>query len=205
MSKSKSSKRWLQEHFKDVYVKQAQREGYPSRSAYKLLEIQQKDHLIQPGMIVVDLGAAPGGWSMVAKKLVGEQGQVFSLDLLPLETNIDTTFIQGDFTDQMVLNQLLENIGDQSVEVVLSDMAPNLSGVKGIDQPRAIYLCELALDFACQVLKPKGSFLVKVFQGEGSEQYLKTLRQAFAHVVIRKPKSSRSRSNEIYVLAQSKL
>ncbi len=164
MAKSKSSKRWLQEHHHDMYVKQAQLDGYPSRSAYKLLEIQQKDHLLQLGMIVVDLGAAPGGWSMVAKKCVGAKGQVFALDILPMESIPEVIFIQGDFTQQATLDQLLTQLNQQKVDVVLSDMAPNLSGMKAIDQPKAMYLAELACDFALQHLKPDGNFLVKVFQ-----------------------------------------
>lgn len=203
MPRSKSSKHWLKEHFSDPYVKQAQTEGYPSRSAYKLLEIQQKDQLISPGMIVVDLGAAPGGWSVVSRDLVGKKGQVFALDILPIENIDDVTFIQGDFMEETVLNQLLEKLNGQEIDIVLSDMAPNLSGTKAIDQPKGMYLAELALDFAKQVLKPHGSFLVKVFQGEGFDAYLQAVRAQFKKVVVRKPKASRPRSNEVYLLGKN--
>lgn len=202
MSRSKSSKRWLQEHHGDKYVKMAQQEGYPSRSAYKLLALQEKDHLFRPGMTVVDLGAAPGGWSMVAKKFIGEKGRVFALDILPMDSIEGVHFIQGDFTEEQVLNELLAQIKDQKIDVVLSDMAPNLSGMKAIDQPKAMYLAEIALEFALNHLTPKGIFLVKVFQGREFEAYLKVLRQHFSTVTTRKPDASRARSNEIYLLAK---
>ena len=196
------SKRWLQEHFRDEYVKKAQEEGYPSRAAFKLLEIQLKDKILKSGMTVVDLGAAPGGWSVVARDLVGHRGEVFALDLLPMEDIGGVTFIQGDFTEQAVLDQLLDALGDRKIDVVLSDMAPNLAGRKSIDQPRAMYLVELALDFAQKVLAPGGSFLTKVFQGEGSEAFLAAMKQQFSTVKVRKPKSSRPKSREIYVLGR---
>lgn len=197
-----SSQRWLKEHFDDEYVKRAQKEGYPSRSAYKLLEIQARDHLLKPGMVVVDLGAAPGGWSMVAKRLVGKQGRICALDILPMQALAGVEFIQGDFTQNEVLQQLEQLIGEQKVDVVLCDIAPNLSGSSSIDQPRSMLLAELALDFAKRALKPNGSLLIKVFQGAGVEQLQKELRAAFATIKIRKPKASRARSKEVYFLAQ---
>jgi 23S rRNA (uridine2552-2'-O)-methyltransferase len=196
------SKAWLQEHFSDHYVKKAQSEGYVSRAAYKLLAIQQKDQLIRPGMTVVDLGAAPGGWSQVASKLVGKKGQVIALDILPMEPVAGVEFIQGDFREQSVLEALLQVIGDRQVDVVISDMAPNLSGNKTIDQPRSMYLVELALECAAKLLKPHGSFLAKVFHGSGSEDYIKTVKQHFSLVKSRKPDASRDRSREFYLLAK---
>lgn len=197
-----SSRRWLDEHFNDYYVKKAQKEGYRSRSAYKLLELNERDHLIQAGMKAVDLGAAPGGWTEVLARLVGPKGEVFALDILPMDPIAGVHVIQGDFTQESVFEQLLSQLNQQPIDLVISDMAPNISGIRGIDQPRAMYLAELALDFAIKVLKSEGCFLVKVFQGEGFDEYLKTLRQSFQQVKIRKPKSSRSRSNEVYLLAR---
>lgn len=199
--RSKSSARWLKEHFSDAFVKQAQQKGYRSRAVFKLMEIQEKDHLIKPGMTIVDLGAAPGGWSEIARKHLGQKGRIIALDILPMEPLAGVEFIQGDFTSKEILQQLLRQLGEQPVDLVISDMAPNISGVSDIDQPRIMYLAELALEFAQQVLKPKGNFLVKVFQGEGFEPFLKTLRQHFQKVVVRKPKASRARSNEVYLLA----
>ncbi len=201
MTKSKSSKNWLIEHFKDGYVKQAKEAGYRARSAYKLLEIQQKDHLIQPGMIVVDLGAAPGGWSQVAAALLKGQGQVIALDILPMDPIGGVDFIQGDFTDPQVFDAFLHRLEGRQVDLVLSDMAPNLSGISVTDQARSIYLAELALDFAGRVLKPEGRFLTKVFQGAGLPAYRKALEATFKKVVVRKPKASRDRSAEIYLLS----
>ncbi len=193
---------WMQEHITDYYVKQAKREGYPSRAAYKLLEIQEKDKIIRPGMRIVDLGAAPGGWSSVAIELLGGKGEVIALDCLPMTPPSGVHFIQGDFTENEVLAQLMEYLQNQSIDLVMSDMAPNISGLKSVDQPKSMYLAELAADFAIQTLRPGGLFLIKLFQGEGVDQFLADLRKKFTKVKIRKPKASRSRSPEIYVLAQ---
>ena len=202
MARSKSSKRWLKEHFKDEYVRKAQESGYRSRAVFKLLEIQEKDRIIKPNMVVVDLGAAPGGWSEAARQLVGRNGRVIATDILPIDPIDDVEFLQGDFREEEVLQELLALIGEDRADLVLSDMAPNISGVDAVDQPRAMYLVELALDLARQILKPGGDFLVKVFQGEGSEEYIRALRQDFDKVVIRKPKASRPRSREVYILAR---
>jgi len=202
MARSKSSSRWLKEHFKDEYVRRAQEQGYRSRAVFKLLEVQEKDRILRPGMVVVDLGAAPGGWSEVARQLVGRKGRVIATDILPIDPIEGVEFLEGDFREEAVLAQLLELIGADRADLVLSDMAPNLSGVDAVDQPRAMYLAELALDLARKVLKPGGDFLVKVFQGEGSEEYIRTLRQDFDKVIIRKPKASRPRSREVYILAR---
>ena len=195
-----SSKRWLQEHFKDPYVKKAQEEGYISRAAYKLLEIQQKDKLIKPGMTVVDLGAAPGGWCQVLKQLVGLRGRVIGMDILPVTEVSGIDFIQGDFTEDSCLEALLACLDGATVDVVVSDMAPNMSGHKSIDQPRVMHLIELALDFAQRELRPGGAYLVKAFHGAGLEDYVKTMRQYFKQVKFRKPPASRARSPEIYLL-----
>ena len=201
MAKKKSSKSWLKEHFDDPYVQRAQREGYRSRACYKLLEIQEKDRLIKPGMILVDLGAAPGGWSQVAAQLVGHRGRVIASDILAMDSLADVEFVQGDFTEEAVFGQILAAINGQALDLVISDMAPNMSGMNAVDQPRSMYLVELALDMACQVLRPGGAFLSKVFQGEGFDVYHKALKQSFSRVVMRKPKASRARSREIYALA----
>lgn len=199
------SKRWLREHFSDEYVKKSKDEGYPSRAAYKLLEIQQKDRLIKPGMIVVDLGAAPGGWSMVAAELVGEKGAVIALDILPMAPQAGVEFIQGDFTEQETLDNLLKLVAERSkkglVDLVISDIAPNITGQKSVDQPRALHLVELAYDCAERILKPGGSFLAKIFQGAGVDDFINSLKSQFKDVKIRKPKSSRARSSEVYVRA----
>lgn len=202
MAKSKSSRRWLHEHFNDPYVKRAQQEGQRSRAAYKLLEIQEKDKLLKSGMVVVDLGAAPGGWSVVAKKIVGEAGRVIALDILPMEPIAGVEFIQGDFTDAQVYEDLQNLLQGMPVDVIICDIAPNTSGMKAVDQPKMMYLVELALDFAAHALKPKGSFLVKIFQGEGFDAFLKQLRAGFQQVVVRKPDASRGRSREVYLLAR---
>ena len=202
MARSKSSRQWLNRHFDDDYVKRAQAEGWRSRAVFKLLEIQEKDHLIKPGMNIVDLGAAPGGWSQVAVKLLKGNGLIFALDILPMEPIDGVDFIQGDFREETVTQQLLAKLGDRKIDLVMSDMAPNLSGQKQIDQPRSIYLAELALDFAQQTLAKNGVFLVKVFQGAEFEAYIKTLRTIFQKVVIRKPKASRAASREVYLLAR---
>ncbi|GLP97080.1 23S rRNA (uridine(2552)-2'-O)-methyltransferase RlmE [Paraferrimonas sedimenticola] len=200
-NRSVSSKRWLKEHFDDKYVKEAQKQGLRSRAVFKLDEIQAKDKLIRDGMTVVDLGAAPGGWSQLATKLVGESGQVIACDILPMDPIAGVDFLQGDFREESVLNALLERVGDDKVDVVLSDMAPNMSGNGAVDQPRAMYLVELALDMCHSVLAPNGSFAVKVFQGEGFDQYMKDIRKAFKVVKTRKPDSSRARSREVFVVA----
>ena len=202
MKRSKSSQNWLKRHFDDHYVKEAQKAGYRSRAVFKLLEIQEKDRILKPGMIVVDLGAAPGGWSEIAAPLVGKSGKVFAVDILDIDPIEEVTFIQGDFTEEEVYNSLLEALNGQEVDLVMSDLAPNISGMRTVDQPRAMYLAELSLDFAQSVLKPGGGFLSKIFQGEGSEQYLKLLRESFEKVVIRKPKASRPKSREVYMLAR---
>lgn len=203
MARTRSSARWLREHFADEYVRRAQAEGYRSRAVYKLLEIHDRDLLLRPGMTVVDLGAAPGGWSQVATKLVGGQGRVIALDLLPMEPLAGVEFIQGDFRETEVLERLLAALADRPVDLVLSDMAPNASGIKAVDQPRGLYLAELALDFAGRRLRPGGNFLVKAFQGEGFDAFLKNLRAAFATVAPRKPRASRARSAEQYLLARN--
>ncbi len=202
MARSKTSKKWLQEHFADAFVKKAQKEGYRSRAAYKLLEIQNKDKILKPGMTVVDLGAAPGGWSEVAAKFIQPGGKVVALDILPMDAMPDVVFIQGDFTEEETYNLLLRQVENKPVDVVISDMAPNTSGIKVVDQAKSMYLAELALDFAKQVLKPGGVLVTKVFQGTGFEEFLRDLRAVFKQVKTRKPEASRSRSNEIYLLAK---
>lgn len=202
MARTKTSKQWLKEHFEDEYVKRSQELGYRSRASFKLLEIQDKDRLIRPGMTVVDLGAAPGGWSQVAARLVGAKGRVLASDILPVDPLPGVEFIQGDFTEEAVLAKLLDALGDEGADLVISDMAPNMSGMKGVDQPRAMYLAELALDLARSVLAPGAYFLVKVFHGEGLETYQADLRASFDKVKVRKPAASRARSSEIYLLAE---
>jgi 23S rRNA (uridine2552-2'-O)-methyltransferase len=203
MARSKSSGRWLREHFDDRYVRQAQALGLRSRAAFKLLEIDDRDRLLRPGLTVVDLGAAPGGWSQVVADRVGPQGRVFALDLLAIEPLPGVTLLQGDFTDQALLDRLLERLAGRPVDLVLSDMAPNMSGMKAVDQPRAALLAELALDCARQVLRPGGDLLLKMFQGAGFDPLLAELRAAFAKVVVRKPQASRPRSREVYLLARN--
>ncbi|MFZ1538106.1 MAG: 23S rRNA (uridine(2552)-2'-O)-methyltransferase RlmE [Chromatiaceae bacterium] len=200
-SRSKSSRRWLDRHFSDEYVKRAQQEGYRSRAVFKLLEIQEKDHLLAPGMRVADLGAAPGGWSQIAARLVGDKGRLVALDLLPMDPLPGVTLIQGDFREEESLVQLRAALGGEPLDLVLSDMAPNMSGTAA-DQPRLIYLCELALEFAVQHLKPGGALVIKIFQGEGFDDFLKTLRRHFRQVASRKPKSSRRESRELYLVAR---
>ena len=202
VQRSKSSANWLREHFNDPFVKQAQKDGYRSRASYKLLEIQEKDKLIRPGMSVIDLGAAPGGWSQVTSRLIGGQGRLIASDILEMDSIPDVTFIQGDFTQDEVLQRILEAVGDSHVDLVISDMAPNMSGTPAVDMPRAMFLCELALDLACRVLRPGGDFLIKIFQGEGFDQYLKDVRGKFDKVQMRKPSSSRDRSREQYLLGR---
>ncbi|MCG7899607.1 MAG: 23S rRNA (uridine(2552)-2'-O)-methyltransferase RlmE [Candidatus Thiodiazotropha weberae] len=201
MKRSKSSRKWLDRHFNDTYVKQAQKAGYRSRAAFKLLEIQEKDRLIKPGMKVVDLGASPGGWSQIARDLVGDKGQVFALDILPMDPIAGVEFIQGDFRETEPLDSLRNLLDGAAIDLVFSDMAPNVTGMASVDQPRSIYLCELALDFARETLKPGGGFVVKVFQGEGFDDYLREVRSSFTRVASRKPDSSRAKSREIYLVA----
>lgn len=203
MARSKSSNRWLQEHFKDPYVKRAQQQGYRSRAVYKLLELQQRDKLIKSGMTVVDLGASPGGWSQLASQLIGDKGRVIALDILPMTPIPGVFFIQGDFQDPEIINHLLQEIGSEGVDLVISDMAPNMSGMVSVDQPRMMYLAELTLSVAQQILKPGGCLLLKIFQGSGYEDFLRALRVHFKPVVIRKPDASRSRSAEVYLLAKN--
>ncbi len=202
MARSKSSNRWLSEHFDDHYVKMAQSQGLRSRSAFKLLELQEKYQLIRPGMVVVDLGAAPGGWCQVAQPLVGERGRVLALDILGMEPVPGVEFIQGDFTEDEPLRALEAALGDQGVDLVLSDMAPNMSGMAAIDQARAMYLAELALEFVRAHLKPGGDFVVKLFQGTDFDGYVREVRSMFGKVQVRKPKASRPRSREVYLLAR---
>ncbi|TEA27294.1 23S rRNA (uridine(2552)-2'-O)-methyltransferase RlmE [Candidatus Schmidhempelia bombi] len=204
MSKKKrsaSSSRWLDEHFKDRFVQQAQKKGLRSRAWFKLEEIQQTDKLFKPGMTVVDLGAAPGGWSQYVATLIGQKGRIIACDLLPMDPIVGVDFLQGDFRDEAVLQTLMERVGEDKVQVVMSDMAPNMSGQPAVDIPRAMYLVELALDMCRDVLAPNGSFIVKVFQGSGFEEYLKAVREMFKTVKIRKPEASRSRSREVYIVA----
>jgi 23S rRNA (uridine2552-2'-O)-methyltransferase len=204
MARSKSSKRWLKEHFDDPYVKQAQQQGWRSRAVFKLLELQEKYSLIRPGMRVVDLGAAPGGWSQLAKRSVGPGGKVIALDILPMDPIEGVTFIEGDFTDEEPLRALEAALGGAEADLVLSDMAPNISGVGAVDQPRAMYLAELALAFVEEWLKPGGEFVAKVFQGEGFDHFLQLCRSDFEKVMVRKPRASRPRSREVYILGRGR-
>jgi 23S rRNA (uridine2552-2'-O)-methyltransferase len=201
MSRSKSSSRWLREHFDDVYVKKAQAEGLRSRAVYKLEELIERDRLLKPGITVVDLGAAPGGWSQLVRQRLGDTGRVIALDILPMQGLAGVEFLQGDFRELDVLSQLEGLLDGQKVDLVLSDMAPNMSGVALADQIRSMDLAELALDFARQWLKPGGAFLIKMFQGAGFDDYLRNLRADFSRVTMRKPKASRARSREVYALA----
>ncbi|MFM2322753.1 MAG: ribosomal large subunit methyltransferase [Pseudomonadota bacterium] len=201
MSRSKSSQRWLKQHFNDPYVKRAQKEGLRSRSAYKLLEIQEKSKLIRPGMTIVDLGAAPGGWSQLVAGIVGPKGKVYALDILPMDSLANVEFLQGDFREESVMQEFLHRVQSSPIDAVISDMAPNFSGMRSVDQPRAMYLAELALDFTQRVLRPKGCFIIKTFQGEGFEAFLKELRRLFTKVTIKKPSASRATSAEVYLVA----
>jgi 23S rRNA (uridine2552-2'-O)-methyltransferase len=204
MARSKSSHRWLKEHFADEYVKRAQREGYRSRAVFKLEEIQRRDRIFKPGLSLVDLGAAPGGWSQYALGLVGGKGRVVAMDILPMEPLPGVEFLQGDFREENVLEQLLTLLNGREIGLVMSDIAPNISGMDAVDQPKAMYLAELAVDFADRVLSPGGDLLVKVFQGEGFDQLVKGLRGRYDKVVVRKPKASRARSREVYALARGR-
>lgn len=198
MARSKTSKHWLKEHFDDRYVRQSQADGYRSRASYKLLELQQKDRLIRPGMTVIDLGAAPGGWSQVAVELVGDNGVVVASDILAMDAIAGVEFVQGDFTEETVLNRILETLSGRPVDLVISDMAPNMSGMADIDQPRSLYLVELAFDLAHQVLRPGGAFVAKVFQGQGTDTLHRDMRTHYNSLVTRKPDASRARSREVY-------
>jgi len=199
--KRSSSKAWLKEHRDDPYVQRAQREGYRSRACYKLLEIQERDRLFREGLTVLDLGSAPGGWSQVAAELVGDRGRVVASDILPMDSLAGVEFIQGDFTEDAVFERILAAVDGTQVDLVLSDMAPNMSGMTAVDQPRSMYLVELALDLARRVLRPGGAFVAKVFQGEGFDALVKESRASFDRVVTRKPGASRPRSREVYLVA----
>jgi 23S rRNA (uridine2552-2'-O)-methyltransferase len=201
MPRSKSSNRWLQRHVNDPFVKQAQRDGYRSRSAYKLVELNEKDRLIRPGMRIMDLGSAPGGWSQVAGKLVGAKGRVLATDILPMDYVPNVDFIQGDFTDETVVEKLLGWLGGGKFDLIVSDIAPNITGIDSADQASSMYFLELALDTVRKTLKPGATFVAKMFQGAGSDEYLKDLRTSFEKVRIRKPAASRAESREVYIVA----
>jgi 23S rRNA (uridine2552-2'-O)-methyltransferase len=204
MGRSKSSNNWLRSHFDDEYVKRAQREGYRSRAVYKLAEIQEKVRILRPGLTVVDLGAAPGGWSQYAAAVLKGRGRIIALDILPMQDLPGVEFIQGDFSEDEVIESLMKSLDCSKVDLVMSDMAPNISGMGAVDQPRSMYLAELAVDFADKVLGKGGTLLCKVFQGEGFDELLAGLRKKYRKVLIRKPKASRPRSREVYVLAQGR-
>jgi len=205
MGRSKSSHQWLKKHFDDEFVKRAQREGWRSRAVYKLEEIDGKYRLLRPGMTVVDLGAAPGGWSQYAARALAGKGRILALDILAMDALPGVEFLQGDFTEDEALDLLMENLGDSKVDLVLSDMAPNISGMRAVDQPRSIYQVELAVDFAAKVLAGNGNLLFKAFHGEGFEDVVRNLRGAYRKVLIRKPRASRPGSREVYVLAQGRI
>lgn len=202
MARSKSSDRWLRRHFTDEYVKRARKEGRRSRAVYKLVELDERDRLFRPGMTVVDFGAAPGGWSQYAKERVGPGGRVIALDILPMEPIAGVEVLQGDFTEQAVLDSLIKRLGGQPVDLVLADMAPNISGIASADQGRSMLLAELALEFADKTLRPGGDFLVKAFQGSGFAELVKAMRSRFDRVQTRKPKASRAESREVYLLGK---
>jgi len=204
MSRSKSSQRWLKEHFSDPFVKKAQAQGMRSRAAYKLEELLQRDRLLQPGMTVVDLGAAPGGWSQQVRQMLGDQGRVLALDQLAMPSLAGVEFVQGDFREESTLTQLQSLLNGQMVDLVLSDMAPNKSGITAVDQPRMMHLAELALEFADTYLRVGGTLLIKLFQGTGFDDYVRQMRTRYTRVVIRKPQASRARSAEVYALGQGK-
>jgi 23S rRNA (uridine2552-2'-O)-methyltransferase len=201
-TRSKTSASWLKEHVDDMYVQMAQQDGYRTRASYKLLELDEKDKLLLPGSTVLDLGSAPGGWSQVVAQKLNGNGVIIASDILPMDNIADVTFIQGDFTEDAVFEQIMAAVDGRPVDLVISDMAPNMSGMSSIDQPGAMYLVELALDMARQTLKPNGSFVAKVFQGEGFDEYLADVRQSFSKVLIRKPKASRARSREVYIVGK---
>jgi len=202
MARTRTSKAWMQEHVNDPYVRKAQAEGMRSRAAYKLQQLAERDKLLKPGLVVVDLGSTPGGWSQVAARAVGDAGLVIGVDLLEMAPLPGVRFLRGDFGDDAVLARLVELLGGRAVDLVLSDMAPNISGVASVDQARSISLAELALDFAVKHLKPQGNFLVKVFQGAGFDALVAELRRRFVQVLIRKPEASRSRSSEVYLVGK---
>jgi len=202
MGKSKSSHRWLQEHHSDPYVLQARKEGYRSRAVYKLIELQEKDRLLKPGQFIIDLGAAPGGWTEYASQFSHQNGRVIAVDLLPIEPVADADIIEGDFTEQTILDQILQLVDNSPVDLVLSDMAPNISGIETVDQPKSMYLVELAYDLAIRVFDKKGGFVVKMFQGEGFDEIVREFRKTFKTVKFRKPKASRARSREVYAVCQ---
>ena len=202
MSRTKSSQRWLARNARDKYVKRARQEGARSRAIYKIEEIDQRDRLLRPGMTVVDLGAAPGGWSQYVKSRVGDSGRVLALDILPMEPIVGVEFIEGDFTEQPVLDSLLHRLNDKKVDLVISDMAPNMTGVASVDQARGMNLAELALNFSDKALKPGGLLLIKTFQGAGFNEFHSQLRRRFEKLLVRKPPASRSESREIYLLGR---
>ena len=205
MARSKSSRQWLQEHFNDPFVKAAKAQGYRSRATYKLIALQEKDHFTHPGDTILDLGAAPGGWSQIAVKWAGKKGRVIASDILEMQPLDGVIFIEGDFRDESVIAEIRQAFGATAkADVVLSDMAPNMSGVASVDQARGMHLAELALEMAQELLKPSGSFAVKVFQGEGFDEYLRSVRAVFKSVAIRKPEASRGRSAEVYLVAKEK-
>src|SRR5690242_12517765 len=204
MKRAKTSKAWMKEHVNDFFVKQAKKEGYRSRAAYKLIEIAERDHLLAPGMTVVDLGAAPGGWSQVVAEKLGGRGKVIALDLLEMAPLPGVIFIQGDFREPLVLAELKKNLGNHAPDLVISDMSPNISGISVVDQARGMHLAELALEFAADQLNSGGNFLVKVFQGADFEGFLRTMRASFSRVITRKPEASRGRSSEMYLLGLGK-
>ena len=204
MKRTKTSKAWMKEHVSDFFVRQAKKEGYRSRAAYKLLEIIERDHILKSGMIVVDLGAAPGSWSQVASQRVGSKGKVIALDILEMSPLPGVEFIQGDFTEEIPLSELRKQLDGHQPDLIISDMAPNMSGIIISDQARSMYLAELALAFALEQLNYSGNFLVKVFQGRDFDQFLREMRMGFKSVMIRKPKASRDRSNELYLLGAGK-
>jgi len=204
MKRTRTSKGWMQEHVNDEYVKRAQRDGYRARAAYKLIEIDDKDHLIKPGMVIVDLGSTPGSWSQVVTQRLKGQGKIIALDLLEMQPITGVQFIHGDFREDAVLAQLEATLGESRVDLVIADMAPNISGISDVDQANAMYLTELALDFSYKWLKPGGHFLVKVFNGSGFEEIVKNMRQGFDKVSTRKPKASRDRSSELYLLGSGR-
>jgi 23S rRNA (uridine2552-2'-O)-methyltransferase len=200
--RTKSSSRWLQEHASDPYVKRARQEGWRSRAVFKLEQIQRAERLIKPGMLIVDLGAAPGGWSQFAARALQGRGEVIALDVLPMSEVPGVTFIQGDFREQECLDRLLSALKGRKADLVMSDMAPNLSGIDSVDQPRAMHLAELALEFSAGVLKPGGDLLIKLFQGSGFQELVQDARRRFMSVKMRKPEASRARSAEVYLLAR---
>src|SRR6187401_2326418 len=202
MARSKSSASWMSRHLSDPFVKQAQKDGYRSRSAYKLVELNEKDKLIRPGMGLMDLGSAPGGWSQVAGKLVGEKGRVLATDIMPMDALKNVDFIQGDFTDEAIVQRLLDWLGSGKFDLIISDIAPNITGIDSADQASSMYFLELALDTVRQTLKPGAIFVAKMFQGSGSDQYVKDLRTSFEKVLIRKPAASRAQSREVYIVAK---